>query len=136
MAAPLLSMIDHVAITVADVDATQAFYARLFGAEVIRNHEIDGRLIVRAIRIGGAVQLSVHQLGNGVDLVAAKPTPGSEDICVRFSGTIGEAAALLQSQGVKIIDGPSPREDNQMQPSQSVYFRDPDGNLVELMATD
>ncbi len=136
MAAPLLSMIDHVAITVADVDATHAFYARLFGAEVIRNHEIDGRLIVRAIRIGGAVQLSVHQLGNGVDLVAARPTPGSVDICFRYSGRIEQASALLQSHGVEIIDGPSPREDNQMQASQSVYFRDPDGNLVELMATD
>ena len=136
MTEPLLSLIDHVAITVADVDRTHAFYARLFGAEVVRNHEIDGRLIVRIIRIGGAVQLSVHQLGNGVDLVAARPTPGAEDICFRFSGTIEQAAALLRMHGVEIIDGPSPRENNRMQPSQSVYFRDPDGNLVELMATD
>jgi catechol 2,3-dioxygenase-like lactoylglutathione lyase family enzyme len=136
MAEPLLSLIDHVAITVADVDATHAFYARLFGAEVVRNHEIDGRLIVRIIRIGGGVQLSVHQLGNGVELVAARPTPGSVDICFRYSGTIAEAAELLRGHGVTIIDGPSPRENSAMQPAQSVYFRDPDGNLVELMATD
>ena len=96
----------------------------------------DGKLIVRAIRIGGAVQLSVHQFGNGVELVAARPMPGSEDICFRFTGKIEQAAELLQMHGVEIIDGPSPRENNQMQPSQSVYFRDPDGNLVELMATD
>lgn len=136
MAAPLLSLIDHVAITVADVDATHRFYEKLFGAEVVRNHAIDGKLLVRIIRIGGAVQLSVHQVGNGVDLVAARPTPGSVDICFRFSGTIGEAAALLEAHGVEIIDGPSPRDDNEMQPSHSVYFRDPDGNLVELMARD
>ena len=136
MATPLLSLIDHVAITVADVDATTEFYAKLFGAEVLRNGEIDGKLIVRAIRIGGAVQLSLHQLGNGVELVAARPTPGSVDICFRYTGRIEQAAALLQSHGVEIVDGPSQRQNNQLQPAQSVYFRDPDGNLVELMATD
>src|SRR5437016_2547655 len=129
MAGPLLSLIDHVAITVADVEATTAFYARLFSAEIIRSHVIDGRLIVRAIRIGGGVQLSVHQLGNGVDLVAARPTPGSVDICFRFSGRIEQAVALLAAQGVEIIDGPSPRQNSDMQSAQSVYFRDPDGNL-------
>jgi catechol 2,3-dioxygenase-like lactoylglutathione lyase family enzyme len=126
-----LQFIDHVAITVADIDVTTEFYARLFDAEVLRDH----KPIVRALRLGGGVQLSIHQYGNGVDLVAARPTPGSVDICFRIAAPIEAAVQHLDMHGVAIIDGPSPRTDNQGQPAQSVYFRDPDGNLVELMAT-
>jgi len=132
----LLRFIDHVAITVADVDATTQFYDRLFGTEVPFDHAPDGKTLVRTVIIGGAVRLNVHQLGNGIDLVADKPTPGSVDICFRISGTIEEAATLLERNGVEIIDGPSPRIDNEGNQSQSVYFKDPDGNLVELMAND
>lgn len=131
-----LTMIDHVAITVDDIDTTAGFYTRLFGAEVLRDHVVDGKNIIRALRIGGGVQLSIHQLGNGVDLVAAKPTPGSVDICFRIGQPIAAAVQLLEGHGVEIIDGPSPRTDNEGRPSTSVYFRDPDGNLVEMMATD
>jgi catechol 2,3-dioxygenase-like lactoylglutathione lyase family enzyme len=127
-----LQFIDHVAITVADMDVTTDFYTRLFGAEVLRDH----KPIVRALRLGGGVQLSIHQFGNGVDLVAARPTPGSVDICFRIAAPIEAAVRHLGEHGVEIIDGPSPRTDNQGRPAQSVYFRDPDGNLVELMASD
>ena len=130
----LLRFIDHVAITVADVDATTQFYDRLFGTEVPFDDAPDGTTLVRTVIIGGGVRLNVHQQGNGIDLVAAKPTPGSVDICFRIEGTIEEAAALLERNGVEIIDGPSPRIDNQGNQAQSVYFKDPDGNLVELMA--
>jgi catechol 2,3-dioxygenase-like lactoylglutathione lyase family enzyme len=134
--AVLLAGIDHVAITVADMDATCAFYDRLFGARVLDDHRLDGRAIVRVIIVGGGVRISVHQQGNGVDLVARLPTPGSEDICFRFGGAIEEAVALLRDRGVEIVDGPSPRRTADRTPSQSVYFRDPDGNLVELMAAE
>lgn len=130
----LLRFIDHVAITVADVEATTQFYDRLFGAEVPFDHAPDGKTLVRTVIIGGGVRLNVHQQGNGIDLVAAKPTPGSVDICFRIEGTIEEAKALLERNGVEIIDGPSPRIDNEGNQAQSVYFKDPDGNLVELMA--
>ncbi|MCB2064998.1 MAG: VOC family protein, partial [Novosphingobium sp.] len=116
------------------VDATTQFYDRLFGTEVPFDHAPDGTTLVRTVIIGGGVRLNVHQQGNGIDLVAAKPTPGSVDICFRIEGTIEEAAALLERNGVEIIDGPSPRIDNQGNQAQSVYFKDPDGNLVELMA--
>jgi catechol 2,3-dioxygenase-like lactoylglutathione lyase family enzyme len=132
----LLKFIDHVAITVADVDRTTQFYDRLFGTEVPFDHAPNGRTLVRTVMIGGGVRLNVHQQGNGIDLVAAKPTPGSVDICFRFGGTIGEAEALLKRNDVEIIEGPSPRLDSDNNKAQSVYFLDPDGNLVELMATD
>lgn len=131
---PVLAGIDHVAITVADIETTSAFYDRLFGASVLRNHMLGDRLIIRVLNIGGGVQLSIHQHGNGVDLVAARPTPGSVDICFRIDGTIGQAAAHLQEHGIAIIEGPSPRHDSDGHAAHSIYFRDPDNNLIELMA--
>jgi catechol 2,3-dioxygenase-like lactoylglutathione lyase family enzyme len=128
--------IDHVALTVVDVDATCAFYDRLFGVSVLQDHVMQGRTIVRVILVGGDVRLSIHQQGNGVDLVAATPLPGSCDICFRWDGSIEEAALLLNEREIEIIDGPSPRQTSDGRPSQSVYFRDPDGNLVELMAAE
>ncbi len=132
----LLKFIDHVAITVADVDRTTQFYDRLFGAEVPFDHAPNGRSLVRTVMIGGGVRINIHQQGNGIDLVAALPTPGSVDICFRFGGTIEDAEALLKQHGIAIIDGPSPRLDSDGNRAKSVYFRDPDGNLIELMATD
>ena len=132
----LLRFIDHVAITVADSERSTRFYDRLFGAEVPFDHAPDGRTLVRTVIIGGGVRLNIHQQGNGIDLVAAKPTPGSVDICFRFGGTIDEAEDLLKRNDIEIVDGPSPRIDNEGNRAQSVYFHDPDGNLVELMATD
>lgn len=132
----LLKFIDHVAITVADVERTTQFYDRLFGAEVPFDHAPQGKTLVRTVIIGDAVRINVHQQGNGIDLVADKPTPGSVDICFRFGGSIAEAEALLKGYGIEIIEGPSLRIDNEGNQAQSVYFKDPDGNLVELMSND
>ena len=126
--------IDHVAITVADLDATCDFYARVLDAKVEESYEVDGRLIVRRVALGRAI-LNVHQQGNGVDLVARHPLPGSADICFRWDGTIEAAQRLLESRGVAIVEGPARRISAAGEPASSVYFHDPDGNLVELLAT-
>ena len=131
----LISGFDHVAITVADVEATCAFYDKLFGIRIGMTYAPEGKILVRTIHIGGGdFMLNVHQAGNGIDLVAKKPTPGSVDLCVRWNGTIESAVALLKKHDVPIADGPSPRTFSDGRSSQSVYFRDPDGNLMELMA--
>lgn len=128
--------IDHVAITVTDLEACCAFYARLFGAEIINEYAPDGKPAVRVIIIGSGARLSIHQAGNGVDLVAARPTPGSADICFRWRGAIKQAEVHLTDHGIEIVDGPSPRRTIDGLAAHSVYFRDPDGNLIELMAAD
>ena len=128
--------IDHVAITVADVETTWQFYERLFGAEIINEYAPGGKPAVRVFLVGGGARLSVHQLGNGVDLVAARPTPGSADICFRWGGSASEAQAHLALHDIAVVDGPSPRRTADGLPAHSVYFRDPDGNLIELMAAD
>lgn len=127
--------IDHVAITVKDLEATCAFYDKLFGAKTHQEHVRDGKVLVRQITVGGAL-LSVHQAGNDVHLVARHPTIGAGDICLRWGGTVESAAALLREHGIEMIAGPSPRVTADGLPSHSVYFRDPDDNLLELMAAD
>ena len=64
-----VSGIDHIAITVADMDASCGFYRDLFGAQTVVEYAPQGKVLVRQIAVGGAL-LSIHQSGNGVELVA------------------------------------------------------------------
>lgn len=132
---PGITGFDHVAITVADLEATCAFYNRLFGVSTHKEYVRDGRAIVRQILVGRAV-FSVHQAGNGAAPVALRPTEGSADICLRWDGDIDSAIAVLTRNQVEIIVGPAPRITADGLAAQSVYFRDPDQNLLELMAAD
>lgn len=125
--------IDHVAITVADLDATCRFYTHVLDARIEESYVIGGKLAVRRVAVGQAI-LNIHQYGNGVDLVARQPQPGSVDICFRWDGGIDSAKQLLESRDVEIIEGPVDRISADAKPGSSVYFRDPDGNLVELLA--
>jgi catechol 2,3-dioxygenase-like lactoylglutathione lyase family enzyme len=134
MTVPIRS-IDHVAITVTDLDAACRWYADLLGARPVNEFRTDGRVIIRQMLMGGAL-LSIHQAGNGFDLVARQPTVGAADLCFRWDGSIASAAALLREHAVAVVEGPTPRRTADGLPSQSVYFRDPDGNLLELMAAD
>ncbi len=127
--------IDHIAFAAADLEATCAFYDRLFGARTHLDYAPQGKSQVRQIALGGAL-LSIHQAGNGHALVARQPTVGGADICLRWSGTIDSAIDLLRTHTIPIIDGPSPRRTADGLPALSIYFRDPDGNLLELMAVD
>jgi catechol 2,3-dioxygenase-like lactoylglutathione lyase family enzyme len=127
--------IDHIAFAATDLEATCAFYDGLFGARTHLDYAPDGKSLVRQIALGGAL-LSIHQAGNGLQLVARHPNTGGTDICLRWSGSIDSAAEHLRAHGIPIIDGPSCRRTADGQPALSVYFRDPDGNLLELMAAD
>lgn len=127
--------LDHVAITVAELDRACAFYRDAFGARTVAEHAQDGVVLVRQLGLGHA-NLSIHQAGNGVALVARCPTPGAADICFRRSGPIASAVDHLRDKGIAILEGPTPRRTADGAASQSVFFRDPDGNLLELMAAD
>jgi catechol 2,3-dioxygenase-like lactoylglutathione lyase family enzyme len=133
---PQVMGIDHIAITVSDLEATCAFYDRLFGARTHLERVVDGKVKVRQIALGGGALTSVHQAGNDVALVGRHPTIGAGDICLRWEGSLDTAAELLRQHGIEIIAGPAPRRTGDELPSHSIYFRDLDGNLLELMATD
>jgi catechol 2,3-dioxygenase-like lactoylglutathione lyase family enzyme len=120
--------IDHCVIAVSDWERSIAFYRDVLGAEVVDNP--GGRVAFRF----GDQQLNVH--GPGVDagtLVARPPVvPGGSDLCFVWSGTPEEAVAHLAAQGVAVEAGPLTRHGGQGR-GTSVYFRDPDGSLLEFI---
>lgn len=131
---PPISVIDHVAVTTPDVDRLVAFYARTLGALVLSEHEIDGVVGVTQLTIG-ATMLNIHRAGHSGTLVATTPTPGSLDLCLRWDGAVADAIRWLDRVDVPRIAGPVPRVGSSLTTGCSVYFRDPDGNLLELLAS-
>jgi catechol 2,3-dioxygenase-like lactoylglutathione lyase family enzyme len=127
---------DHLAITVDDVERTVDFYHDLLGAEVLyRDRFENGRFPIVTLVIG-ANRINVHPSPPRADLVARCPTSGSVDLCFRWDGPITEAQQLLESRGLPIVEGPSFRLSADGSKGQSVYTRDPDGNLIEFLTTD
>lgn len=133
MALPI-SRIDHIALTAGELSVTERFYRDVLAAEATHDYVVDGALVARQFRLGGAL-LNIHQAGHGHSLVAARPTPGSVDICFGWAAPIATAIDHLRDRGIAIEEGPVPRVGSEGMPGQSVYFRDPDGNLLELLST-
>lgn len=131
-----VSGLDHVAITVADVDATLRFYERVLEAMVLLEEEFKAGRAPIALLVLGGCRLSVHPASAPASPHAVAPTPGSADICFRWSGPISEAEAALKAAGVAVELGPVPRPASDGTRGESVYFRDPDDNLVELLTVD
>jgi catechol 2,3-dioxygenase-like lactoylglutathione lyase family enzyme len=127
---------DHVAITVADVDASVAWYQRVLGAEPL-HYDLwqAGKLPIALLQVG-ASRLSVHPAAAPAAPHANTPTPGSADLCFRFDGPVAEILSVLDHAGVAVVEGPVPRPASNGEPGASVYFRDPDGNLLELLTVD
>ncbi|MCK0113016.1 VOC family protein [Ornithinimicrobium sp. F0845] len=126
-----VSGIDHVVIGVSDWTISARFYQEVVGAEVINVGA--GRLAFRV----GSTQLNVH--GPGVDLrsnVARVPvTPGNSDLCFAWLGGIEEAITHLETHRVPVETGPVTRV-GARGTGTSVYFRDPDGSLLEFITYD
>lgn len=126
---------DHWAITVSDVERTIAFYRGLFGCEVLYEELWRaGQVPIVSLRLGGNV-INVHQAGKEASPHARRPTPGSGDVCFRWDGPLEAAVELLARHDVAVEEGPVPRPAADGSLGRSVYFRDPDGNLLELLST-
>lgn len=126
---------DHVALTVRDPEATIAFYRDVLGAELLYADEWRaGRLPVAILQLG-ANRLSLHPAAAPVAPHATLPAPGTADLCLRWDAPIADALALLERHRVAVVEGPVPRPAADGAWGRSVYFRDPDGNLLELLST-
>ena len=120
-----VSAIDHVVLTVRDVEATVDFYARVLGMTPVTFGA--GR---RALAFGSQ-KLNLHEAGHEFEPKAVQPTPGSADFCLLTETPLDEVVGELARAGVDIVEGPVER-DGATGAIRSVYVRDPDGNLVEL----
>ena len=117
--------IDHVVLTVADVGRTLDFYERVLGMTAISFGE--GR---RGLSFGDQ-KLNLHQAGREFEPKAQRPTPGAIDLCLVTDVPLDEVVAHLRSQSVVIEHGPVDKV-GARSALRSLYFRDPDGNLIEV----
>jgi catechol 2,3-dioxygenase-like lactoylglutathione lyase family enzyme len=117
--------LDHLVLTVQNIERTCAFYATVLGMEVMTFG--DGR---KALAFGSQ-KINLHERGKEFEPKAGKPTPGSADLCFVTAGPISAVIDHLNSSGVLILEGPVART-GALGPIQSVYFRDPDANLIEV----
>jgi len=120
-----IDRIDHFVLTVRDLDATCAFYSRVLGMEVITF--AGGR---KGLAFG-AQKINLHLAGREFEPKAHRATPGSGDFCLVTTVPLADVIAHLASCGVEIIEGPVDRT-GATGALRSVYFRDPDLNLVEV----
>jgi catechol 2,3-dioxygenase-like lactoylglutathione lyase family enzyme len=120
-----IERLDHLVLTVADIERACAFYTRVLGMEVV--HFGEGRTALRF----GQQKINLHPADNIPGLVANRPTPGSADLCFITSVPLAEVMAHLEDCGIPVVAGPGPRA-GAIGTIQSVYIRDPDLNLVEI----
>ncbi len=120
-----IGRIDHFVLTVADPDVTCEFYEKVLGMESVTF--ADGR---RALHFRGQ-KINLHQAGREFEPKASRPAPGSADFCLITHATLDEVIRQLSSNGVQVLQGPVAKE-GALGMMESVYFRDPDGNLVEV----
>lgn len=121
----MIDRIDHFVLTVRSIDATCEFYCRVLGFE---RHSPEGKPTSLAF---GRHKINVHQADRTFDPKARHPTSGAADFCVITRTPMDEFAAHLGRCGVQIEKGPIART-GALGPMLSIYFRDPDGNLVEV----
>ena len=120
-----IDAIDHIVLTVKDIGKTCEFYSQVLGMDAVTFGE--GR---KALSFGSQ-KINLQQLGRESTLRAEKPTPGSADVCFITAMSLTDVIAHLKYCGVKLIGGPVERN-GARGPMLSVYFRDPDTNLVEV----
>jgi catechol 2,3-dioxygenase-like lactoylglutathione lyase family enzyme len=121
----MIDRLDHFVLTVADIDVTIAFYVRVLGMRDVTFGA--GR---RALTFGSQ-KINLHLLGREFSPHAKRPAPGSADVCFITAVPLDAAMAHVKDHGVTIEEGPVDRT-GAVGPLRSFYFRDPDGNLIEV----
>jgi len=120
-----IERLDHLVLTVADVEATVDFYGRVLGMTPVTFGA--GR---RALTFGEQ-KINLHQAGAEFEPKAHRATPGSADLCFVISTDLDDVERHLREVGVDIEEGPVDRT-GALGPIRSIYFRDPDLNLIEV----
>ena len=117
--------IDHTVLTVKNIESTCDFYSRVLGMEVTTFGAGRKALLF------GSQKINLHEHGNEFEPKAKTPAPGSADLCFVTAVPIAQVLEHLRSNDIEILDGPVQRT-GAVGPITSAYFRDPDGNLIEV----
>ena len=120
-----IERLDHLVLTVADLQKTIDFYTAVMGMEVVIF--AGGRYALNY----GQQKINLHLKGHEIEPKAQVATCGSADLCFITSTPLEQVMQELKDHQIEIIDGIVPRT-GAIGPIQSVYFRDPDGNLIEV----
>ncbi len=120
-----ITKIDHIALTCKNINATAEFYKSVMGMYIEMFGE--GRV---ALKFGNQ-KINLHKHGKEFKPKANNPLPGSEDLCFITEIELTTAMAYVKNKGINIIEGPVSRA-GATGPIISFYFRDPDGNLIEV----
>ena len=120
-----IDSLDHLVLTVKNIETTCAFYAKTLGMEVITFGA--GR---KALSFG-VQKINLHEFGNEFEPKASRPTPGSADLCFITSVPLAEVVDHLLFCGIPVIEGPVQRT-GAIGPILSIYLYDPDMNLIEV----
>jgi catechol 2,3-dioxygenase-like lactoylglutathione lyase family enzyme len=120
-----IDRIDHLVLTVEDIERTCSFYERVLGMKI----ETFGA--GRKALSFGRQKFNLHQRGKEFEPKAQHPVPGAIDLCLITQTPLAEVQQQLETQGVAIIEGPVERT-GATGKILSVYFRDPDENLIEV----
>ena len=120
-----MDRLDHIVITAKNLAETAEFYQRVLGMELITFGDNRKALVF------GRQKINLHQAGQEFEPKADLPTPGSQDLCFISTVSIADVLEHLAECDVPILSGPVART-GATGPIQSVYFRDPDQNLIEV----
>lgn len=123
----VIDRIDHFVLTVRDLEASLRFYERVLGARIVPPPGGRGPTAVAF----GRQKINLHVTGKEFEPKATHPTVGAGDFCLITEQPVERVIAHLKACGVAIEVGPVPRF-GALGKMTSVYFRDPDGNLVEV----
>lgn len=121
----MISHLDHLVLTVKDIRVTCDFYEKVLGMEVV-TFGVD-RI---ALKFGNQ-KINLHQAGQEIEPKAQNPTPGSGDLCFITNLSLEAFLDHLAALEIKVLQSPVART-GAMGKIRSVYFRDPDGNLLEV----
>jgi len=124
----MIDLLDHFVLTVRSIEAACDFYTRVLGMAVVTFG--DGR---KALQFGefGEHKINLHEAGREFEPKASRPTPGSGDVCFITRTPLERVMSHLRACNVAILEGPVKRT-GAKGPIESVYVRDPDGNLLEI----
>jgi len=121
----MIDRVDHLVLTVRDLDATISFYTN-----VLEMSEITFGQGRKALQFGNQ-KINLHEAGREFEPKAEHPTPGSADLCFVSEVPVENIAEQVREAGVEVVDGPVART-GAVGSIRSIYFRDPDANLIEV----